>query len=171
MISRIILDKQDKKPNVWIQISVPNEFQAVGDYNIGVTAGVETTIMPPECLEGINRMNKVLTSSQFSKDVMKASVYDKNDKESGKTVSKLELTTQVEVLYSEYGCISPSAFPHYSGVLPEHVLYSTACPAHERPRPIQRLEDGGGGAGTNPWFIWKRKSHKRYGFQNLSVSC
>ena len=34
LISRIILDKQDKKPNVWIQISVPNEFQAVGDYNI-----------------------------------------------------------------------------------------------------------------------------------------
>ena len=70
LLSRIVVEKTETKPNVWIQISVPNEFQAVGDYNIGVTAGVETTIMPPECLEGINRMDKVLTSSQFSKDVM-----------------------------------------------------------------------------------------------------
>ena len=99
LISRIIVDKQDTKPNIWIQISVPNEFQAVGDYNIGVTAGVETTIMPPECLEGINRMDKVLTSSQFSKDVMKASVYDKNDKETNKLISKLELSKPVEVLF------------------------------------------------------------------------
>jgi hypothetical protein len=55
LLNRIITKKEDKKPNVWIQITVPNEFQPIGDYNIGVTAGVETTIMPPECLEGMNR--------------------------------------------------------------------------------------------------------------------
>ena len=60
LLSRIITQKLDRKPNVWIQITVPNEFQPVGDYNIGVTAGVETTIMPPECLEGINRMDLTL---------------------------------------------------------------------------------------------------------------
>ena len=26
------------KPDIWVQITVPNEFQAVGQYNIGVTA-------------------------------------------------------------------------------------------------------------------------------------
>jgi len=33
-----------KQPDVWMQITVPNEFQAVGKFNIGVTAGIETTI-------------------------------------------------------------------------------------------------------------------------------
>ena len=32
------------KPDVWTQITVPNEFQPLGRYNIGVTAGIETTI-------------------------------------------------------------------------------------------------------------------------------
>mgnify|MGYP000013550884 FL=1 len=99
LLSRIIVEKTDRKPNIWIQISVPNEFQPVGDYNIGVTAGVETTIMPPECLEGINRMDKILTSSQFSKDVMKASIYDKKDEKTNALISKLELSTNVEVLF------------------------------------------------------------------------
>jgi hypothetical protein len=57
LLDRILITPLDKKPDVWIQITVPNEFQPVGNYNIGVTAGVETTVMPPECLEGINRMD------------------------------------------------------------------------------------------------------------------
>ena len=56
-----------KKPDVWIQVTVPNEFQPVGTYNIGVTAGIETTICPPQWIEGCNRMNLVLTSSNHSK--------------------------------------------------------------------------------------------------------
>ena len=99
LLSRIIMEKNDRKPNIWIQISVPNEFQAIGDYNIGVTAGVESTIMPPELMEGLNRMDKILVSSQFSKDVIHSSKYDKNDQKTGKLVSKLEIETPVEVLF------------------------------------------------------------------------
>ena len=79
LLNRIITKKEDKKPNVWIQITVPNEFQPIGDYNIGVTAGVETTIMPPECLEGMNRMDKVLVSSNFTKEVINSTQFDKKD--------------------------------------------------------------------------------------------
>jgi hypothetical protein len=35
-----------------MQITVPNEFQPVGKYNIGVTAGIETTIVPANFIEG-----------------------------------------------------------------------------------------------------------------------
>ena len=31
------------KPDIWMQISIPNEFQPVGKYNIGVTAGLESS--------------------------------------------------------------------------------------------------------------------------------
>ena len=31
------------QPEIWAQITIPNEFQPVGKYNIGITAGMETT--------------------------------------------------------------------------------------------------------------------------------
>lgn len=99
LLDRIITQKMDTKPNIWIQITVPNEFQPVGDYNIGVTAGVETTLMPPECLEGINRMDLTLVSSKFTKDVIESSIYDKKDKDSNKPMGKLKLEKPVEVLF------------------------------------------------------------------------
>jgi hypothetical protein len=50
-----------------MQITIPSEFQPVGKYNIGVTAGIETTLSPGDWIEGCNRMNLVLTSSEHSK--------------------------------------------------------------------------------------------------------
>jgi hypothetical protein len=35
-----------KQPEIWMQITIPEEFQPIGKYNIGVTAGVETTVAP-----------------------------------------------------------------------------------------------------------------------------
>jgi glycosyltransferase involved in cell wall biosynthesis len=99
LLSRIITQKLDKKPNIWIQITVPNEFQAVGDYNIGVTAGVETTVMPPECLEGINRMDLTLVSSNFTKEVIQNSIFDKKDQQTGHSLGQLKLEKPVEVLF------------------------------------------------------------------------
>ena len=40
-----------------VHIVVPNEFSPIGKYNIGITAGIETTLCPPVWLEGLNRMN------------------------------------------------------------------------------------------------------------------
>ena len=59
----------NQQPEIWMQITVPNEFQSVGKYNIGCTAGIESTICPPEWIEGINRMDLTLTSSKHSKSV------------------------------------------------------------------------------------------------------
>ena len=60
---------ENKQPDVWVQITVPNEFQPVGKFNIGVSAGIETTIYPGEFIEGSNRMDLNLVSSKHSKNV------------------------------------------------------------------------------------------------------
>jgi len=99
LLDRIIFQKETRKPNVWIQITVPNEFQAVGDYNIGVTAGVETTIMPGECMEGINRMDKVLVSSNFTKEVIEKTVFDRKQESTGQSMGQLKCETPVDVLF------------------------------------------------------------------------
>jgi glycosyltransferase involved in cell wall biosynthesis len=61
----------NQKPDVWMQITIPNEFQPIGGYNIGVTAGIETTLCHPSWLEGMNRMDLNLVSSEHAKSVFK----------------------------------------------------------------------------------------------------
>jgi hypothetical protein len=62
-----------KQPEIWAQVTVPNEFQPVGKYNIGFTAGIETTVCAAEWIEGCNRMDLNIVSSEHSKKVFKES--------------------------------------------------------------------------------------------------
>jgi glycosyltransferase involved in cell wall biosynthesis len=86
-----------KQPEVWIQITVPNEFQPVGKYNIGITAGIETTMCDPSWIDGCNRMNLNLVSSEHSKKVFKNSNFEQKNK-LGQTINKIELKKPLEVL-------------------------------------------------------------------------
>jgi glycosyltransferase involved in cell wall biosynthesis len=86
------------KPDVWIQITIPNEFQSVGQYNIGITAGIETTVADYTWIEGCNRMNLVLVSSKHSKDVLTQYTYELKDNKTGH-VNVLKCNTTVEVLF------------------------------------------------------------------------
>ena len=61
-ISPRVINKLTERPDIWVQISVPNEFQKVGKYNIGVTAGMETTLCDPSWIKGANNMDLLLVS-------------------------------------------------------------------------------------------------------------
>jgi glycosyltransferase involved in cell wall biosynthesis len=83
-----------------MQITVPNEFQAIGKFNIGITAGIETTICDPSWLEGLNRMNLNLVSSEHAKKVFEGSVFEQRDKNQGnQVVGHIKLEKPVEVLF------------------------------------------------------------------------
>ena len=62
-----------------MQITIPNEFVPQGHYSIGMTAGIETTLCKPEWIEGANRMNIVLGSSEHSIQVLKNSKFQQKD--------------------------------------------------------------------------------------------
>jgi hypothetical protein len=87
-----------RQPDVWIQITVPNEFQKVGKYNIGITAGIETSFCAPQWLEGLNRMDLNLVSSQHSKKVFETTNYEKKDQQ-GNTQQIIKLEKPVDVLF------------------------------------------------------------------------
>jgi glycosyltransferase involved in cell wall biosynthesis len=93
----LIVPNITARPNLWIQITVPNEFQPIGDYNIGVTAGIETTICDPSWIEGLNRMNLNLVSSQHAKETFERSQF--NVEENGKVRGEIKLQKPVEVLF------------------------------------------------------------------------
>ena len=73
------IGRMEQRPDIWIQITIPSEFQPVGQFNIGVTAGIETTIFPGNFIEGMNKMNLNLVSSQHSKNVALATQFEKRD--------------------------------------------------------------------------------------------
>jgi len=59
----------NEQPDIWCQHTIPSEFNPIGKYNIGLTAGIETTVPNPKWIEGLNRMDLNLVSSKHSKDV------------------------------------------------------------------------------------------------------
>ena len=73
--------KLPKQPDLHIHIVIPNEFQPVGKKNIGITAGIETTIPIPQWLEGANRMDKVLFTSKFTESVFKNAEFEDKNKQ------------------------------------------------------------------------------------------
>jgi len=87
-----------KQPDCWIQITVPNEFQPVGKFNIGITAGIETTICAPQWIEGLNRMNLNLVSSEHAKKVFETSIFEEKN-EQGQVLRSIKLEKPVEVLF------------------------------------------------------------------------
>jgi len=95
-----LLAKQQmtKQPDLWIQITVPNEFQNVGKFNIGVTAGIETTLCPASWIDGLNKMNLTLASSKHAKDIMMSTGYKEQDK-NGAAIRDLKVERPIEVLF------------------------------------------------------------------------
>jgi len=94
-----IVTKVDRQIDIFIQVSVANEFKKVGKYNIGITAGVETTIAPQEFLTGGNNMDLIITPSEFTKETLVKTTFTQVDKNTQQEVGKLQLTKPVEVLF------------------------------------------------------------------------
>jgi len=87
-----------KQPDCWIQITVPNEFQPVGKFNIGMTAGIETTICAPQWIDGLNRMNLNLVSSEHTKKVFENSVFNEKNQQD-QVLRSIKLEKPIEVLF------------------------------------------------------------------------
>jgi hypothetical protein len=99
-LSKHILTVQPpNQPEIWMQITVPNEFQPVGKYNIGCTAGIESTIAPGDWIEGCNRMNLILGSSKHTIDVLKNSKWEKRDKQTNQSQGMLEWNGANEIIF------------------------------------------------------------------------
>jgi len=88
-----------KQPDVWMQVTVPNEFQPQGKFNIGVTAGIETTICDASWIEGLNRMNLNLVSSNHAKVVFQNSKFEKRNNQTQQVEGNVELTAPIEVFF------------------------------------------------------------------------
>ena len=87
------------KPDIWMQITIPPEYQAVGKYNIGCTAGIESTGCDGGWIDGMNRMDMNFVSSNHSKEIFTNAKFEKKDKNTQQNLGILELTKPIEVIF------------------------------------------------------------------------
>jgi glycosyltransferase involved in cell wall biosynthesis len=98
-IKQNIVTQLQGLPDIYIQVTVPNEFRRFGKFNVGITAGIETTIAPKEWIDGCNTMDLVIATSTFSRDVLLSTVYNENEKNTGKLVKQHRIEKPVKVLF------------------------------------------------------------------------
>jgi len=100
LLEHMITDPSNQKqPDIWMQITVPNEFQPVGKFNIGCTAGIESNVCPGDWIEGLNRMNLNFVSSNHSKKIFEDCEFEKRNKQTNALESTVKLEKPVEVLF------------------------------------------------------------------------
>jgi glycosyltransferase involved in cell wall biosynthesis len=82
-----------------IQVTIPNEWEKLAPINIGVTAGIETTVIAPEWIEKSFLMDKIITISKHSMDTFVNTVYQATNNHSNET--------------QEYKCAVPVEYVSY----------------------------------------------------------
>ena len=97
MLERVI-SGIEQKPDIFMQVSVANEFEPKGHYNIGITAGVETTIAPKDFIDGSNKMDLIIVPSHFTKQNIGGTIYQQKDQATGQIVGEIKVGKPIEVL-------------------------------------------------------------------------
>jgi glycosyltransferase involved in cell wall biosynthesis len=97
-----IIPSIGQKPDVYMQITVPNEFQALGCYNVGITAGIETTHCALEWINGCNRMDLIIVPSEHSKKTLVDTIYSEQDKQTGRVIAQHRIGKPVEILFEGF---------------------------------------------------------------------
>ena len=100
LIDRLLQSPElPRQPELHFHIVIPNEFNPMGKYNIGVTAGLEMTACPPKWIEGMNKMNMNIVPSTFVKNTMSGIVFDITDEQTKQKKGELKNEKPIEVLF------------------------------------------------------------------------
>lgn len=99
ILDRILTQPLHRQPELFITITIPTEFETVGKYNIGITAGIETTIAAPQWIDACNKMDVVFTISEHSKNVLLSSKFSAKGP-NGQDLGLVEIKKSIEVLHN-----------------------------------------------------------------------
>lgn len=87
------------QPEIMIWITIPSEAQPVGKFNICFNAGIETTLAPNDWIEGLNRMNLNIVSSEHSKKIYLDTQYEKIHQQTKQSGGIIKVEKPIEVLF------------------------------------------------------------------------
>ena len=84
-VEKGLLNKHQNNENydLFVHVTIPNEFEKKGKYNIGVTAGIETDRVSHVWIQKCNEMNLVIVPSEHAKKVFLDTVVDWTNQQTG----------------------------------------------------------------------------------------
>ena len=91
--------RMDRQPDIHFHIVVPNEFQPHAKFNVGITAGLETSVCPGQWLEGLNRMNLNIVPANFVKNSIEKTTFDRLDQNTQQKIGQVRNEKPLEVLF------------------------------------------------------------------------
>ena len=97
-----IIPQITEKPDIYIQVTVPNEFQPLGFYNIGITAAIETTACALDWIHGCNRMDLILVPSEHSKKSLVDTIYNEADNQTQQLIKQHRIEKPVEIIFEGF---------------------------------------------------------------------
>jgi glycosyltransferase involved in cell wall biosynthesis len=81
-----------------LQVTIPNEWERLAPVNIGYTAGIETTKIAPQWVQKSMQMDKIIVTSEHSKNTLVNTTYQAYDKNTNQPVGNVSVKTPVEVV-------------------------------------------------------------------------
>ncbi len=93
--------KLPRQPDLHIHLVIPNEFTPIGKKNIGMTAGIEASVPSPQWVDGCNRMDKVIFTSEFSNQVFKSAEFTKKDDKTG-AEQQIRMNVESDTLFEGF---------------------------------------------------------------------
>jgi len=103
LLDRIVAGNElEKQPDICVDVRIPNEFNPVGKFNIGITAGIESTAVSSKWIEGVNKVDLTIVPSEHSKKSFVDSIYDQvRDLPNGQKekIGELKVNKPMEVLF------------------------------------------------------------------------
>jgi len=97
-----IIPQITEKPDIYMQVTVPNEFQPMGHYNIGITAGIETTHCAFEWVGGCNRMDLIIVPSEHSKNILASTMFNEADNQTGQLIKQHKVEKPIQILFEGF---------------------------------------------------------------------
>ena len=86
------------RPDISLQITIPNEWEKIAPINIGYTAGIETTKIAPGWIEKSNLMDRIIVTSRHSKNTLINTSYQVLNQETQELVGSTSVKTPVEAV-------------------------------------------------------------------------
>lgn len=112
-----LIAKHQKQENwdLFVHITIPNEFERLGKFNIGITAGIEVDRVSHVWVQKCNEMDLIIVPSQHSKKTLCDTIVDWQNPQTGQT-GTMKVVKPVEVITESFSKV----FRKYAeGELPE----------------------------------------------------
>jgi len=99
LIQKTFHHTQNKKSyDLSLQVTIPPEWEKIAPVNVGYTAGIETTRIAPQWVEKSNQMDKIIVTSNHSKNTLVGTIFDVHDNDTKQVVGQASVKTPVEVV-------------------------------------------------------------------------